>query len=100
MRDEQLQMILTALQSLGAESKDAFIWWLVLDKGLPVLGWLMAFSGLLWLALKVISAVSAASHMAKLRDEMGIGCPGPLWDSEATAVAKKVREMLRKQQAG
>ena len=96
MSTEQLQMILNALQGLGVEGKSAFIWWLLLDKGLPVLGWLLTFCGLLWAGLKVLSAVSAASHMAKLRDEMGIGHPGPLWDSEARAVANKVRELMRK----
>ena len=32
MNTEQLKMIIDALQSMGAQGKDAFIWWLVLDK--------------------------------------------------------------------
>ena len=41
MKTEELQMILNALQSVGDGAKDAFIWWLVMDKGLPVVGWLL-----------------------------------------------------------
>ena len=96
MSTEQLQMILNTLQGLGADGKSALIWWMVLDKALPVLGWLLTFCGLLWLGLKIINAVSATSHMAKLRDDMGIGGPGPLWDSEARAVVREVHKLMRK----
>lgn len=36
MKTEELKMILDALASMGAAGKDAFIWWLVADKVLPV----------------------------------------------------------------
>ena len=96
MSNEQLQMILNALQGLGVEGKSAFIWWLLLDKGLPVVGWLVTFSGLLWAACKALNVISADSHMARLRDEMGIGSPGPLLDCEARSVVDTVRELMRK----
>lgn len=64
MDTTQLQMILTALESLGAEGKGAFIWWLVLDKGLPVIGWLLALCGVLWIARQVIKC-----HVAGMRAE-------------------------------
>lgn len=89
-------MILNALQGMGAAGKDAFVWWLVFDKGLPVLGWLVTFAGLCWLALKVTSVISAATYMAKLRDEMGIGTPGPLWHDEAKEVTRRVRELMHR----
>lgn len=93
MNDAQLQMILTALQSLGAESKTAFIWWLAMDKLVPVFGWLATFSGMLWIGVKVIGAITATSYMARLRDDLGIGNPGPLWVSEAKEVMAQVRKL-------
>lgn len=37
--NEQLKMILDALTSMGAEGKEAFIWWLITNGALPVFGW-------------------------------------------------------------
>ena len=55
MSTEQLQMILNAMQGLGLEGKEAFIWWLVLDKGLPVVGWLSGLGLIGWCVLQVVS---------------------------------------------
>jgi hypothetical protein len=41
MNDAQLKMILDAMATMGAAGKDAFIWWLALDKGLPILAWIV-----------------------------------------------------------
>ena len=58
MTTEQLQMILNAMQGLGLEGKQAFIWWLVLDKALPVFGWLATFGMGVWGVLRVVSKFS------------------------------------------
>ena len=100
MNTEQLKMMLDAFAALGSSGKEAFIWWLALDKGLPVLGWLLTLLGLLWLARTILSMVSASSRMAKLRDEMGIGSPGPVWGDEARDVIKQVHKLMQQQKAG
>lgn len=46
MKTEELKMLLDALTSMGSAGKEAFIWWLVADKVLPVmLGTLIAILG-------------------------------------------------------
>lgn len=96
MNIEQLQLILNTLQGMGVEGKSAFIWWLVFDKALPVVGWLCTFLGLMWIAARIIAAVRSHAAMCDLRDEMNIGSPGYLSDGELATVMQKVREMLRK----
>ena len=51
-------MILNAMQGLGLEGKEAFIWWLVLDKALPVVGWLATFGMGIWGVLHLFSKFS------------------------------------------
>jgi len=69
---EQLKLVLETVQQLGAQGKEAFIWWVVLDKVLPVLGWLITFAGLMtvvfWLIRAVQSANEDAARLEKLRD--------------------------------
>ena len=96
MNNEQLQIILGALQGLGAAGKDAFIWWLVFDKGLPVVGWLLSLVGIALVIRMVIGTFSASSYLAQVRDELGIGSPGPVHDCEAVAVLRKVCELHAK----
>ena len=43
---KELELLLAALATLGAESKEAFIWWLLLEKLWPGLVWLITlFTG-------------------------------------------------------
>ena len=58
MTTEQLQMILNAMQGLGLEGKQAFIWWLVLDKGLPAVVWLASLGVVAWGVLRLFSKFS------------------------------------------
>lgn len=53
MSTEQLKMILDALQAMGAAGKDAFIWWLLLDK-LPGFIGFLCFLGVAYLVVRML----------------------------------------------
>ena len=40
---EELKVVMEAIQSLGADGKQAFVWWLVLTRGVTFLGFCMWF---------------------------------------------------------
>ena len=97
MEIEQLKMVIELISQLGVHGKEAFIWWLVLDKVLPVIGWgitLVAFS---YTILKVIKEVSGhENHLQSIRDVLGVGCPGKFMPSEYHDVMRKIRQLLDK----
>lgn len=39
MTTPELQLVLEAISKLGEAGKEAFIWWLVMDKAVPALAW-------------------------------------------------------------
>jgi hypothetical protein len=63
MKTEELQMILNALQSVGDGAKDAFFWWLVFDKALPVVGWLLTAACILTIVRLIIGAIETTSEL-------------------------------------
>ena len=94
MDTEQLKMILETLRTMGAAGHDAFVWWLLLDKALPVLAWLLTFCGLVWLAWCLIQRVGVNGAGEQVRDALGVGSPGPMLPSEARETLRRVREMM------
>lgn len=72
MSTEQLKMLLEAMQSLGAGGKDAFIWWLVMDKGLPFLGWLMTLGAIVFVARFVIRHAANCARFDEVRESLGM----------------------------
>ena len=80
---EELKVVMAALAQLGAAGKEAFIWWLVFDKLLYVVGWLAG----LWMVGQAAWRLSSiGSSTEKLRDAMGVGCSGPVVGSELKAM--------------
>ena len=88
---KELEMILQAISQLGASGKEAFIWWLIADKGLPfLLGMFCVISGF-YVAIKIIRALSCEGEIIELRDSMGIGYAGM---SIRQSDLKKMREWV------
>ena len=76
---KELEMILAAVAQLGDASKEAFIWWLMMDKGLSFIALMTLFlvAGAIGWKL-IMSEQNTHINMRKLeelRDIMGIGCP-------------------------
>lgn len=69
---EQLKLVIEAVQQLGAQGKEAFIWWVVLDKALPGVVWLITLPCLMaviyWLIRGIQSANADELRLRQLRD--------------------------------
>lgn len=85
---EEIKAITDLLMGIGAEAKSAFIWWLIFDKLLPILTWLITLiTGLYFINLMV----QPGRRLAELRDAMGIGLPGVVLDREYRDMLQWVR---------
>ena len=88
---KDLELIIQAITQLGEAGKEAFIWWLFVDKGITSL--LIATA--LFLAYKLVIRLIRAfadAPIERLRDEMGVGSPGPLVRSEYEQMIHWIRE--------
>ena len=88
---KELELIIQAITQLGEAGKEAFIWWLFVDKGITSL--LIATA--LFLAYKLVIRLIRAfadAPIERLRDEMGVGSPGPLFRSEYEQMIHWIRE--------
>lgn len=54
---EELKLIVDMIQSLGGEAKQAFIWYLVITKGLHFIALMTLFGVLAYIAHRIINAV-------------------------------------------
>lgn len=61
MNLEQLQLIMNTLSQMGEQGKEAFIWWLVLDKALPYLAWLIILPMVLYAVFRLARLITKAS---------------------------------------
>lgn len=89
MSTEQLKMILDAFTAMGANGKEAFVWWLLAEHAYLIL-W-AAFIVLLARGAKhgldVINAYSAIDEINEILDMPG-------YSTNKQAVVKKVRELV------
>lgn len=98
---EQLKLILETISGLGADTKEAVIWWFVFDFVKFLLGYGI-IAGALYAAVHVIMRLIdtnkgvAESALTDIRDELGIGMPGSLSKYEITQTRSSVMELIRK----
>lgn len=65
-------MLLDMLQSVSGQGVDAFILWLVMDKLVPVVGWLLVFGGLVFAFCRGLRVVSDNNHYIEVLSAIGI----------------------------
>ena len=98
---EQLKLVLSTLLQLGEGSKEVAIWWLMLDKVLPVVVWLLILGAVVYLVLRIIPMLTLSDPICELRDRLGIGSSGSHsnWERRETfkRLNKLVDEHLKKQ---
>jgi hypothetical protein len=70
MQIEQLKLILDTLSKMGEAGQDAFIWYMILDKALPMVTWLITFAAIIWLANRGLRAVLSACESDKFAKEL------------------------------
>jgi len=101
MDTEQLELIMKTLSTMGEDGKDAFIWWVILDKALPVVGGLIALFALMSGTLVAIRVYLTFCEMGKklknLRDLLGVGRTGYLTESEIDRTLDRAIELAEMQ---
>ena len=69
---KELELILATIAQLGEAGKEAFIWWLIFDKLLSAMAWLIAIGLIANMIAKIVTVCNADNYSMKLRDAMGI----------------------------
>jgi len=91
----ELQMILNALATLGAEAKGMFIWWLVFDKLIPMLVTLVLIGTVGYVVILIVRAnTSNLGHQC--RDILRVGSTGELTRGEERDTLRKLNELVNK----
>ena len=86
---KELEMVLSAISQLGAAGKEAFIWWLVFDKLIVGVLYLVGIFGF-WLCLKLF--LSRLGGGERVRDAMQVGTPGPLTEREVDEMIEWIKK--------
>ena len=93
---EQLKLVIETVKSVSGDAQAVAIWWLVLDKLLPVIAWLIVGCGAFKLLSRLILNINSHKDMCDIRDMLGIGISGPLMEVERKQVLAKIRELSKK----
>lgn len=93
---DQLKLILETVTSLGAEGKSAFIWWLVLDKGIQALIWAGFFTVFYRVAMAALTSIRSVNEFCNFRDRLSIGSPGALTNGEITRTVEVISRLIEK----
>jgi hypothetical protein len=73
---EQLKLVIEAVKSVSGDAQAVAIWWLVLDKLLPVIAWLLVGAGVFNVVCKIIKEISKAQEdTIRLIELKNIMCP-------------------------
>ena len=73
---EELKVIVELISQLGEQGKEAFIWWVVMDKGSGLVCLFVLIGFLVYLTSLINKFVSSQNKLMELRDlmEVGSGC--------------------------
>jgi hypothetical protein len=71
MSTEELKMIMDALSSLGANGKEAFIWWMIVSYGSRVVLGLMLLTGAVGIPYVITKAIAAHSSRGRALQTIG-----------------------------
>lgn len=82
MSMNELQLVLNAMTTLGAAGKEAFIWWLVMEKGLAFICGMSVIALGVFITVSVRNSYSDSKRLQTLRDIMHVGAIGHITDSE------------------
>ena len=96
---EQLKLVIETVKSVSGDAQAVAIWWLVLDKLLPIIAWLIVAAGVYKIISvfghKVILEKECEETLKILRDALGVGY-GYLSQDERNRLIKKVIELNAK----
>lgn len=93
---KELEMILAAVAQLGEAGKEAFIWWLVMDRGLGFITIVCVLVAILVGVRWAITALSFESDVRRIRDALEIGSSGYVTPAEIKAIHAKISLLVNK----
>ena len=88
---KELELILASMASLGAVGKEAFIWWLIVSYGFPLLGFLCAAGLVLKIAGMIRDCSVSYDTMKRIAVELGAANQYKQFNHDN--VLEKVREL-------
>ena len=91
---EQLKLILETVSGVSGDAQVIAVAWLLLDKVLPVAGWLAFGYGIYRLVSRIIPVFMDDAELCRLRDKLGIGSPGYMYESERRKLFKRLNELV------
>ena len=95
MNTEEIKVVTDMLQSLGQAGTTGFIWWLVLDKLVPVIGGLVGLGMTMrYIFLPLAASTASYSTLCNLRDKLGIGSHGSLTPSELARTEQALDKII------
>lgn len=93
---QQMQLVMDTILKMGELGGNAFYLWLLLDKALPVIGWMLALLALYKVGMYFARYFSNNEYLVQLRNMLDIGTNGYLTENEAQCIVSKVRNMMEK----
>jgi len=93
---EQLKLVIETVKSVSGDAQSVAIAWLLLDKLLPVIAWLIAGFGVFKLATRLLLNLNSYKDMCDIRDMLGIGVPGHITERERSEVLAKIKDLAKK----
>lgn len=96
MNTEEIKLVLEIFTKLSTEAKFGFTVWLIADKVLPILAWLVVAALCYITTLRFMPYARANRTVMRLRDEARIGCGGYLIEEEIENVERHYLDLQLK----
>lgn len=97
---EQLKLVIETVKSVSGDAQAVAIWWLVLDKLLPIIAWLIVGCGVFKIATKIINAIATESNnedrLKELCDILYPSGSGYVCDHNYKKMVVRARELAEK----
>ena len=98
MEIENLKLILETVKGVSGNAQMVAIWWLILDKLIPVVAIVFVSSLALWkIPIVILSLSRCHNAMVEFRDLLRLGS-GYFGGDELNRTINKIRELIRKEE--
>lgn len=96
---EELKQILATLSTMGDLGRDMFIWWLIMDKLVYVISWLvtlaMLMAGMKYLLDNGVFWGVDERAFREIRDMLQVGSPGAVTQSELVEMRDRIARLMK-----
>lgn len=93
---EQLKIVIDAIKSVSGDAQTLAIWWIIIDKLIPIFAWLIVAFGLYRILSMTIQNIGYSRYLRQIRDMLGVGTRGPIIEREAEEILHQISKLLNK----